>query len=142
MYIYIQFYSNHRLVRIKIENMSTKAPKAFEKKYTIWDIVRFFHIGLKIFGFANFSIDGNISNGKIKLNLFDITWFFMTNAITCCLIYLNWNTNLALIATSSRVINVGSRAVIIYQVTNVLFTSILMFLRRNEVRKTLINFFL
>jgi hypothetical protein len=114
--------------------MATPPQKAFGKIYTLWDIVRTFHIGMKAFGFANFSIDGNIVNGRIKSNLFDILWFIATSLLSLYLIYLNGISNLSLIKTSSRVINVGSRAVLFFQIGNVLFSCILMFIRRCEVK--------
>lgn len=114
--------------------MATPPKKAFGKVYTLWDTVETFHYGMKAFGFANFSIAGHIRDGKIKSSLFDILWFIATSLVTAYLIYLNWILNLSLITTTSRVINVGSRAVLLFQVTNVLFSCILMFIRRYQVK--------
>lgn len=113
--------------------MATPPQKAFGKTYTIWDSVKTFHIGLKIFGYASFSFDGDIANGKLQMNFFDILMFLFINSVTICLIYLNWAFNLSLITTTSRVINIGSRFVLLFEITNVLVSIISMYFRRQEV---------
>lgn len=113
--------------------MATPPQKAFGKTYTIWDSVKTFHIGMKIFGYASFSFDGDIADGKIQMTFIDILIFLIINSVTIALIYLNWAFNLSLINTTSRVINIGSRFVLLFEITNVLVSIISMFIRRQEV---------
>lgn len=119
----------------KQAKMATPPQKAFEKAHTIWDTVQTFQVGMKAFGFACFTIVKPISSGKIKSTFFDILWFIIICLITIYLIYLNCIYKLSLIITTSRVINVGSRGVLLFEVCNVLFSCILMFIRRRDVRK-------
>jgi 7tm Chemosensory receptor len=107
--------------------------KAFTKPHTIWNTVWPFHIVMKLFGYACFSIDGNITEGKIKCKFVDIFGLFIAIGVISGLIYLNYAFNLSLILTSSRVINIGSRFVLLFGITNVLFSCLLMFFRRNKV---------
>lgn len=111
----------------------TSTQKAFAKPYTIWDSVSPFHIIMKFFGYACFSIDGDITEGKIKCKFIDIFGLFLTVTIISGLIYLNYAFNLSLISTSSNVINIGSRFVLLFGITNVLFSCLLMFFRREKV---------
>ncbi|KAG5669291.1 hypothetical protein PVAND_017181 [Polypedilum vanderplanki] len=107
--------------------------KAFVKQSSIWDLVGKFQIAMKVFGFANFTIDGKIEDGKIKTTFVDIIIAFATNSLIFYLIYLNYNSNLSLISTNSKVIDIGSRVVLLFEITNVFATSIIMFVRRHQL---------
>lgn len=114
--------------------MSVVPKRAFEGNLTsIWDIVRRFHFAWKIFGFANFSVDGKIENGKIKFQFWDILTASVVNSLLLYIIYLNWMEDLSLLTTRSRVINMGSRLVLLYQIINVFIASVTMMMRRKEV---------
>lgn len=103
--------------------------KAFGRNYSLWDTVKSFHWGMKFFGYACFTID----NGKFKTKSTDILIFLFTVSVTTYLIYLNVQLDLLLISTNSRVINIGSRFVLLFQITNVLASLISMFIRRRQV---------
>lgn len=107
--------------------------RAFENPYTIWDIVKRFHILWKLFGFAHFSVDGKIENGKIKLEFFDILSAIISNSIILYIVYLNYDQNLTIISTTSGVINLGSRLVLIYEIGNVFIAAIIMMMKRHDV---------
>ncbi|XP_070504866.1 putative gustatory receptor 28b [Chironomus tepperi] len=113
--------------------MSVEPRRAFENPYTIWDIVKRFHVGWKIFGFAHFSVDGKIENGKIKLELFDFLSAVISNSIVLYIVYLNYDRDLTIISTTSRVINMGSRLVLIYEIGNVFIAAVIMMLKRHDV---------
>jgi hypothetical protein len=107
--------------------------KAFEPRASLWSIVSKFHIAMKIFGFANFTVDGKIENGRIKTTPTDVAVAIVTNSLVFYLIYLNYDSNLSLISTKSRVIDIGSRVVLLFEITNVLATSVIMFTRRHQL---------
>ena len=113
--------------------MSVGPRKAFEDPYTIWDTVKRFHIGWKFFGFAHFSVDGKIENGKIKLEIFDIFAAIISNSIVLYIVYLNYSQDLTIISTTSGVINLGSRMVLIYEIGNVFIAAVIMMLKRYDV---------
>lgn len=104
-----------------------------ENSHTIWDTVKQFQLGWKLFGFANFSIDGTIEKGKIKINFFDILLSILSNSLTLYVMYLNKQNDLTLIFTKSRVINMGSRVVLFFCIINVFISSMTMMTRRKDV---------
>lgn len=114
-------------------DMSGQPRRAFDYSYTIWDTVKRFHIGWKFFGFAHFSVNGKIDNGKIKLEVFDILSAIISNSIVLYIVYLNYNQDLTIISTTSRVINLGSRLVLIYEIGNVFIAAVIMMLKRHDV---------
>jgi hypothetical protein len=110
-----------------------KPLKAFEPQQSLWDSVRTFYIGMKFFGYAYYSIDGKIEDGKVKSTFLDTIIAIFVTTTLLCLIYLNYAYNLSLIATKSRIIDMGSRGVLLFEITNVLITQISMYIRRNDI---------
>lgn len=110
----------------------TSSPSS-QKSYNIWNSVWPFHVVMKFCGYACFSIVGDIRDGKIQSKFSDIFTLITSLLITSALIYLNYAYNLSLISTSSRVINIGSRFVLLFGISNVFFSSLLMFTRRHKV---------
>lgn len=113
--------------------MSVAPRQAFvDNSSTIWSTVKQFHTGWKLFGFANFSVEGKIENGEIKLKLSDIITSIVCNSIVLYVIYLNYDQDLTLLITKSRVINMGSRLVLLFGIVNVFASSMTLMLRRND----------
>ncbi|CAO1439498.1 unnamed protein product [Diamesa serratosioi] len=99
----------------------------------LWFNVYLYYIGLKIFGFAGYSIDGDIYKGKIKTQFKDVAYLSLWLLFEIYLIYVNVDMNLSLSNTGSFVIDKGSRFVTILGVCNVLFSTVVNFLFRYKI---------
>ncbi|CAO1424237.1 unnamed protein product [Diamesa hyperborea] len=103
-----------------------------KQQKTVWDIVYPLYLIVKCFGFAGFSVDGDIRDGKIKISLFDK--FYITFALSAQLfiLYLNVTLDLSLIHINSFLIDKGTRFVTILCASNVLFSATLNVIFRNR----------
>lgn len=99
----------------------------------IWFNVYLYYIALKVFGFAGYSIDGDIHNGKIKTQFKDVAYLSLWILFEIYLIYVNVVINLSLSHTGSFLIDEGSRFVTILGVCNVLFSTVINFLLRYKI---------
>ena len=99
----------------------------------IWFNVYLYYIALKVFGFAGYSIDGDIHKGKIKTNFMDVAYLSLWIIFEVYLVYVNFDINLSLSHTGSFLIDKGSRFVTILGVFNVLFSTIVNFLFRYKI---------
>ena len=107
----------------------------------LWLNVYLYYIAIKAFGFAGYSIDGEIHKGKIKTKFMDVAYLSLWILFEIYLIYVNVNINLSLSRTGSFLIDKGSRFVTILGVCNVLFSTIINFLFRYKIWQLFVNFY-
>lgn len=118
---------------LKANRISYKMSQLIKKQQkTVWDIVYPLYLIVKCFGFAGFSVDGDIRDGKIKISLFDK--FYITFALSAQLfiLYLNVTLDLSLIHINSFLIDKGTRFVTILCASNVVFSATLNVIFRNR----------
>lgn len=111
------------------------------KQKTVWDIVYPLYILVKMFGFAGFSVDGDICNGKIKISLFDKFYIAISLSFHLFILYLNVTVDLSLIHINSFLIDKGTRFVTILCATNIVFSSILNVFFRNRIWNIFCGFY-
>lgn len=99
----------------------------------LWFNVYLYYIALKVFGFAGYSIDGDIHKGKIKTNFLDVSYVLFWIIFDSYLIYVNVDINLSLSHTGSFLIDKGSHFVTILGVCNVLFSTVINFIFRYKI---------
>lgn len=95
------------------------------KQKTVWDIVYPLYVLVKLFGYATFSVDGDIRDGKIKIKFIDKIYLTLSISFQLCILYLNVTTDLSLIHINSFLIDKGTRFVTILCAINILFSAIL-----------------
>lgn len=103
------------------------------KVYTIWDSIQVFYYVTKSLGYAVFSIDGKIQNGKIRSTFWDLLIVFFLYVSVGSIIYFNYTMDLSVVSTNSFIIDMGNRLVTLFMVSNVLSSSLINGLRRHEI---------
>lgn len=112
-----------------------------KKEKTAWDIVYPLYILVKFFGFAGFSVDGDIRDGKIKTTLADKIYLTSSILMQSYIVYLNVTVDLSLIHINSFLIDTGTRFVTILCTLNIVFSSILNIAFRNRFWKIFRGFY-
>ena len=110
-------------------------------KKTVWDIVYPLYLLVKIFGFAGFSVDGDIRDGKIKISLFDKFYLAFSLSTQLYIVYLNVTVDLSLIHINSFLIDKGTRFVSILCASNIVFSAILNVIFRKRFWKIFRGFY-
>lgn len=94
-----------------------------------------------MFGFAGFSVDGDIRDGKIKISLLDKFYIPLSLSVQLYILYLNVTVDLSLIHINSFLIDKGTRFVTILCATNIVFSAILNVTFRNRFWKIFRGFY-
>lgn len=102
------------------------------KHKTVWDIVYPLFVLVRLFGFAAFSVDGDIRDGKIKIKFIDKIYLTFSISFQLYILYLNVTKDLSLIHINSFLIDKGTRFVTILCALNILFSAILNIAFRNR----------
>src|SRR5690349_11899927 len=100
---------------------------------TIWNLIKPLYRIEKFFGLAVFSIKGNISEGKIRTDLFDVLQFLLVLGLQVYVLYINIVIDLSLSRTNSFLIDKGAHGIEIYNGFYVVLGSCLNAINRKKI---------
>lgn len=109
--------------------------KHVSKRDTIWTYIKPYFWVSKGLGLANFSIDGDIRNGKIRTGFLDVTYFVVILGGQVYACFLNLTNDISLSRTNSVLIDGGARLIGVFNAFNVLVATFMFFLNRKKIWK-------